>query len=665
MKHMGLNELRESFLEFFEGKGHLRMDSAPLVPKDDDSILLINAGMTPLKKYFQGLLPPPRKRVATCQKCIRTPDIDNVGITARHGTFFEMLGNFSFGDYFKEEACAWAWEYFTEVLEIPAELLWVSVYEQDEEAERVWIDKVGLPPERVVKFGKADNFWEHGSGPCGPCSEIYFDRGEDKGCGAGGACAVGCDCDRFIEVWNLVFTQFDSDGKGNYPPLASKNIDTGMGLERLACVMQGADNLFEVDTIKSVITEIENISGVKYGESAKTDRSVRVITDHIRGSSFMISDGVLPSNEGRGYVLRRLLRRAARHGRLIGVEKPFLYELCEEVIKSSGGAYPELAEKRAHIRRTVLTEEENFAKTVEKGLELLGGYLSGGRNVGGDVVFKLHDTFGFPADLTREILAENGLSFDEEKFDELMRKQKDAARANQAFKGGWSAESLRSLAFDFDEGAKPKFVGYDELSVETKIAVVVKDGANASVVLESTPFYAESGGQVGDSGRIEFENNEMRVIDTKKLPTGQSVCYCVIERGDFSKGDRAAAFVDAERRRAVARNHTAAHLLQAALRQVLGEQVHQAGSLVDDARCRFDFTHGRAMTEDEIASVEKTVNDKILGNIPVETSEMPVEEARKRGAIALFGEKYGDVVRVVKAGDFSSELCGGTHVKST
>ncbi|MDR0222645.1 MAG: alanine--tRNA ligase [Oscillospiraceae bacterium] len=665
MKFTGLNELRESFLKFFEGKGHLRLNSAPLVPQGDDSILLINAGMTPLKKYFQGLEEPPRRRCASCQKCIRTPDIDNVGKTARHGTFFEMLGNFSFGDYFKEDACEWAWEYFTEVLEIPAELLWVSVYEEDGEAERVWVDKVGIPPERIVKFGKADNFWEHGSGPCGPCSEIYFDRGADKGCGAqnGGSCKVGCDCDRYIEVWNLVFTQFDSDGKGNYSPLATKNIDTGMGLERLACVMQGADNLFEVDTIKSVIAEIEKLSGVRYGKAEKADWSVRVITDHIRSSSFMIADGVLPSNEGRGYVLRRLLRRAARHGRLLGVEKPFLYELCDEVIKSGGDAYPELKEKRAHIKRTIQTEEESFAKTVEKGLELLSGYLNKKETVSGDVVFKLHDTFGFPADLTREILAENNLSFDEEEFNALMQRQKDAARANRAFKGGWSAEN--PLASDFGKDLKPEFAGYGQLSVETKILAIANDGVNASVMLEKTPFYAESGGQVGDVGEIVLENKRLSVLDTKKSPTGQSVCYCVMEKGDFSTGDTVKAVVNAERRRAVARNHTAAHLLQAALREVLGEQVHQAGSLVDNARCRFDFTHGRALTDEEIARTEARVNAVILGGEGVVTKKMPIDQAREIGATALFGEKYGDVVRVVSVGGFSTELCGGTHVGNT
>ncbi|MCL2036549.1 MAG: alanine--tRNA ligase [Oscillospiraceae bacterium] len=673
MKFTGLNELRESYLAFFEGKGHLRLDSAPLVPKDDNSILLINAGMTPLKKYFQGIEEPPRKRAASCQKCIRTPDIDNVGITARHGTFFEMLGNFSFGDYFKSDACKWAWEYFTEVLQIPSDLLWISVYEEDDEAESVWINEVGIPPERVVKFGKADNFWEHGSGPCGPCSEIYFDRGVENGCSPD--CKVGCDCDRYIEVWNLVFTQFDSDGKGNYSPLASKNIDTGMGLERLACVMQGANNLFEVDTIKSVIEEIERVSGVKYNSGGSNDVSIRVITDHVRSSTFMICDGVLPSNEGRGYVLRRLLRRAARHGRLIGIKELFLYELCDKVIESSKSAYPELAEKQIYIKKTIQTEEESFAKTVEKGMSILMeriDSLSKGEILNGEDAFKLHDTFGFPLDLTKEILAEKGLVLDEEKFAEKMKEQRDTARANQSFKGGWGDGQL---TID-NERIAVEFVG-EELTenIETKILAVIKNGEEVEscsageevmVVLEKTPFYAESGGQIGDKGLIwnDCENNLMAVSDTKKIKSGQSVCYATVERGTFNKNDTVDASFDFDCRSAIQRNHTAAHLLQAAMRFVLGEHVHQAGSLVDENRCRFDFTHGQALNADEVRAIENEVNCYILANEPVVIKEMPIDEAKKIGATALFGEKYGDVVRVVKIGDVSTELCGGTHVKN-
>ncbi|MCL1823364.1 MAG: alanine--tRNA ligase [Oscillospiraceae bacterium] len=691
MKYMGLNELRESFLTFFESKGHLRLASAPLVPQGDNSILLINAGMTPLKKYFQGTETPPRKRAASCQKCIRTPDIDNVGITARHGTFFEMLGNFSFGDYFKEDACTWAWEYFTEVLEIPADLLWVSVYEEDDEARDIWINKVGLPPERVVKFGKADNFWEHGSGPCGPCSEIYFDRGADKGCGEKD-CKVGCDCDRYIEVWNLVFTQFDSDGKGNYAPLATKNIDTGMGLERLACVMQGANNLFEVDTIKSVLTEIEKISGKKYNDCQKNHRdtasagsavSFRVITDHIRSSSFMIGDGVLPSNEGRGYVLRRLLRRAARHGHLLGITKPFLHELCSQVIESCGQAYPELTEKSAYIKKTIQTEEESFSKTVEKGFSILKEFivkLHENDILPGEEVFKLHDTFGFPLDLTREILAEKGIRIDEDKFRELMKKQKETARANQAFKGGWGDEQLT-----VDNGELTvEFTGYKEIDIETKILAIVKEGKEINscaahneirdiiIILEKSPFYAESGGQVGDTGFIQNLKDEKdkdfaeaKVLNTTKTPSGQIICHCKILKGVLSKGEDVNAYIDSPRRQAIMRNHTAAHLLQASLQQVLGEHVHQAGSLVDAERCRFDFTHGLALSPNLIESVEELVNIPILQSIPVEIKEMPIEEARKMGAIALFGEKYGDTVRVVNIPGRSIELCGGTHVKNT
>jgi alanyl-tRNA synthetase len=659
MKKTGLNELRESYLSFFEGKGHLRLQSAPLIPKDDNSILLINAGMTPLKKYFQGLEEPPRKRAASCQKCIRTPDIENVGLTARHGTYFEMLGNFSFGDYFKREACAWAWEYFTEVLEIPADLLWVSVFEKDDEAAEIWVNEVGVAPERVVRFGKADNFWEHGSGPCGPCSEIYFDRGEEKGCGQAN-CKVGCDCDRYIEVWNLVFTQFDSDGKGNYSPLASKNIDTGMGLERLACVMQDVDNLFEVDTVRNIMQRICAIIGKSYkdnsvseSEAQRTDISIRIITDHIRSTTFMVGDGVLPSNEGRGYVLRRLLRRAARHGRLLGYEKPFLYEICDTVINENISAYPELGEKREHIKKVIKTEEESFAKTVEKGMELLARAMRTPASgvIDGDTVFRLHDTFGFPVDLTREILTEHGLTFDEEKFRELMQIQKDTARANRAFKGGWDDAELGDLS----KLPPQEFAGYDYLGLNTKILAVAGD----FVLLEKSPFYAESGGQVGDTGTI----GSIIVTDTKKSPSGQILCLCD-NTGELSAGQEVWAEVDGGRRSAIVRNHTAAHLLQSALRHVLGEHVQQAGSLVDAERCRFDFTHGQALTPKEVAKVETEVNHAIINNFNVNIKEMPIDQAREMGAVALFGEKYGDTVRVVKAGD-SVELCGGCHVEST
>jgi alanyl-tRNA synthetase len=672
MKYTGLNELRESYLKFFESKEHLRLESAPLVPQGDNSILLINAGMTPLKKYFQGVEAPPRKRCCSSQKCIRTPDIDNVGITARHGTFFEMLGNFSFGDYFKSDACKWAWEYFTEVLQIPADLLWVSVYEEDDEAHDVWVKEVGVPAERIVRFGKADNFWEHGSGPCGPCSEIYFDRGAANGCRKDSAsseeeeCKVGCDCDRYIEVWNLVFTQFDSDGKGNYTPLANKNIDTGMGLERLACVMQGAANLFEVDTIKDVITEIERISAKKYGGDKNNDISIRVITDHVRSSTFMICDGVMPSNEGRGYVLRRLLRRAARHGRLLGIEKAFLFELCDKVIESCKDAYPELAEKQTYIKKTIRGEEESFSKTVEKGMELLNEHTAGrderGTPISGDVVFKLHDTFGFPVDLTREILAENNLTFDENRFNELMNAQKDLARANQAFKGGWDDATGAALA-----GLTTEFV--TEAKIKTLVSEIIEQDDKTIIVLEKTPFYAESGGQVGDTGIIESDNAMLKVVDTKKAPSGQSICYCIAEKGAIKKGDVVTASIDSVNRDYIMRNHTAAHLLQSALRAVLGDHVQQAGSYVDAQRCRFDFTHSQALTNEQIEIIEGFINESILENISVTTTEMPIEEAKKIGAIALFGEKYGDMVRVVNISnhfyDISTELCGGTHVRNT
>lgn len=673
MKWTGLNELRERYLKFFESKGHLRMASAPLVPQGDNSILLINAGMTPLKKFFQGIETPPRKRVTTCQKCIRTPDIENVGKTARHGTYFEMLGNFSFGDYFKHEATAWAWEFLTKELEIEPEKLWITIYEEDDEAGDIWANEVGIPRDRIIKLGKSENFWEHGSGPCGPCSEIHFDRGEKYGPFENFEQAG--DCDRIIEIWNLVFTQFDNDGNGNYTQLATKNIDTGMGLERLACVMQGVDNMFEVDTIQNIIKRICSVSGKTYGKNYKDDVSIRVITDHVRAATFMVGDGVRPSNEGRGYVLRRLLRRAARHGRLLGVTKPFLAEIVDQVIKENKDAYPELEEKREYIMKVIATEEESFNKTVEKGSQILTDLIAQlGENgvLSGDDAFKLHDTYGFPLDLTKEILEEKGLTLDEERFMELMKNQKLTARANQSFKGGWDDAAADALS-----GLKTTFVGYKELSCETKIIAMLKDGAlidsidednDVAVVTETTPFYAESGGQVGDKGTITSAggDNVLEVIDTKKIGGGQFVCYCRCLQGSFMTGDAVTATVDKELRMATARNHTCAHLLQAALRSVLGDHVHQAGSYVDPYRCRFDFSHFSAVTPDELAQIEALVNKEILAAVPVVTEELPIEEAKKKGAMALFGEKYGDVVRVVSVTDgYSTEFCGGTHLDNT
>ena len=673
MKWMGLNELRESYLKFFESKGHLRMQSFPLVPPaDDNSILLINAGMTPLKKYFQGIEEPPRHRVTTCQKCIRTPDIENVGKTARHGTYFEMLGNFSFGDYFKHEAIAWAWEYLTKTLEIPENRLWVTIYEEDDEAGEIWANEIGVPKDRIIKLGKADNFWEHGSGPCGPCSEIHFDRGEKYGPLESFEQAE--DCDRIIEIWNNVFTQFDNDGKGNYTQLATKNIDTGMGLERLACVMQDVDNLFEVDTVKNIMGKICSIIGVNYHDDDKKDVSIRVITDHIRSTTFMVGDGILPSNEGRGYVLRRLLRRAARHGRLLGYHKPFLNEVCDTVIDENLSAYPELGEKRAYIKKVIQTEEESFAKTIDKGTEILSDMMenmkkSGEKTLKGEDVFKLHDTYGFPLDLTKEILHENGFEADEDGFAECMKIQKQTARENKKLGGGW--DNAKNSALD---AFKTNFVGYSTMTCGTKILALVKDGEmtelcgegdKVTVVIEDTPFYAEMGGQVGDRGTITNGSSVMEVRDTQKLGGGQFVCSCVVKAGGFSVGDKVTAAVDEKTRMATQRNHTSCHILQAALRSVLGDHVHQSGSYVDPHRCRFDFSHFSAMTADEIRRVEEYVNKVILAAVPVVTEELPIEEAKKKGAMALFGEKYGDVVRVVSVGEYSTEFCGGTHLKNS
>ena len=673
MQWTGLNELREKYLSFFESKEHLRLPSFPLVPQGDKSILLINAGMTPMKKYFTGELTPPCERVTTCQKCIRTPDIDNVGKTARHGTFFEMLGNFSFGNYFKREATAWAWEFFTKVLEMPEDKLYVSVYLEDDEAYDIWTKEVGVDPSHMVRFGKEDNFWEHGAGPCGPCSEIYFDRGVDKGCGSPD-CKVGCECDRFIEVWNLVFTQFENDGHNNYTRLAKPNIDTGMGLERLACVMQGVDNLFEVDTIQNTMKHIMEISGVKYHEDEDNDVSLRVITDHIRSTTFMISDGVMPSNEGRGYVLRRLLRRAARHGRLLGIDRPFLSEVCETVIKDSGEAYPNLKEKHDFIIKVIQTEEENFGRTIDAGLAQLSQMIEQSTSdvLSGEDAFKLSDTFGFPLDLTKEILNEKGMTVDEETFKTLVAQQKkrskDAHKASGA--DGWDVAGVVTKGIE-----ATIFDGYTQTETTGKITAIIVDGervdflepdTNAVVVLDTTSFYGEGGGQVGDTGVISNDNFTFEVTATSKTNDGVYLHHGTITSGESaSVGDEVTASVDAQRRAAIARNHTAAHLLQAALRNNLGSHVEQAGQLVNDKVVRFDFSHFAALTAEEIAKIENDVNEFILAANEVTMTEMPIEEAKKMGAMALFGEKYGDVVRVVKAGDFSTELCGGTHVSNS
>lgn len=672
MQWTGLNELREKFLSFFESKGHLRLPSFSLIPKDDNSLLLINSGMAPMKKYFTGEVTPPRKRVTTCQKCIRTPDIERVGITARHGTYFEMLGNFSFGDYFKHEATAWAWEFFTKVLEMPEELLYVSIYENDDEAFDIWTKEVGVDPSHIVRMGKEDNFWEHGSGPCGPCSEIYFDRGPENGCGKPD-CHVGCECDRFVEVWNLVFTQFNNDGHNNYTPLDHPNIDTGMGLERLACVMQGVDNLFLVDTVQNIMKHISELTGIKYGESEKSDISLRVITDHIRSTTFMIGDGVMPSNEGKGYVLRRLLRRAARHGRLLGMKEPFLYKVCETVIKENESAYPELKEKQEFVTKLIKVEEENFLNTVEQGMNMLQGIIDRGdvEVLSGEDSFKLHDTFGFPIDLTREILEEKGISVDIDRFYELLAEQKKRSRDMRKNAG---ADAWISDSTDLTDVAKTEFVGYSENETQAEILAIVKDGErveavgegeSAIFVLNKTPFYGESGGQIGDTGVISGEGFEIEVTNTTKDQGGIFLQAGVVKSGSVAVGMSADAKIDAVRRMDIMRNHTAAHLLQAALREVLGNHVEQAGQLVTDHSVRFDFTHFSAPTAQELMAVEERVNEVILAGIPVEVMEMPIDEAKKMGAMALFGEKYGDVVRVVKAGDFSTELCGGTHVDNT
>ena len=679
MQWTGLNELREKYLHYFEGKGHLRLGSFPLVPKDDPSLLLINSGMAPMKKWFLGQEEPPRHRVTTCQKCIRTPDIERVGITARHGCFFEMLGNFSFQDYFKKEVIPWAWEFLTKELEIPADRLYISVYQDDDEAYDIWTKSVGIPEDHMVRLGKEDNFWEHGSGPCGPCSEIYFDRGLKDGCGKP-TCGVGCDCDRFMEIWNLVFSQYDSDGKGTYALLPKPNIDTGMGLERLAVVMQDVDNLFEVDTVAAVLHHVERISGKQYGANEKDDISIRVITDHIRATVFMASDGILPSNEGRGYVMRRLLRRAARHGRMLGIDHPFLTDLVDTVIISSEVGYPELREHESYIKKVIGTEEERFYKTIDSGMNILNGMIqhlheTHKKILSGLDVFKLNDTFGFPLDLTKEIAAEAGLGIDEAAFHVEMTRQRERARAERLAKdiSGWSEDLFGEL------NAEPtEFDGYDVLK-ETAKVLALSDGEelndavstdyeereNVLVVLDRTPFYAEMGGQVADHGYLTSGTANLKVNQVKKTPKGFYVHTCTLLDGTIRVGDTVTAAVDEQRRASICRNHTATHLMQKALREVLGEHVHQAGSYQDDKITRFDFTHFNAVTPEELVEVEKRVNEKIFAALPVTIQNLPIEESKKMGAMALFGEKYGKVVRVVDAGGWSVEFCGGTHVKNT
>lgn len=676
MQKIGLNELRQRFLGFFEDKGHLVLPSFSLVPENDQSILLINAGMTPLKPYFTGELKPPSQRVATCQKCIRTPDIEHVGHTARHATFFEMLGNFSFGEYFKKEAITWAWEFFTKELEIPADKLWITVYEEDDEAFEIWNKIVGLPAERIVRMGKDTNFWEHGTGPCGPCSEIHYDRGEEKGCGKS-TCKVGCDCDRYIEVWNLVFTQFYKHENGEYTKLDKKNIDTGMGLERLAVVMQGVENLFEVDTIYNILKAVCKIAGAGYGLSNEKDTSIRLITDHIRSTVFMISDGIIPSNEGRGYVLRRLLRRAARHGRLLGIKSSFLYEVARVVLEESKEAYPELQEKWEYIRKTIETEENRFQDTIDQGLYLLEAEIksikAGGLDtIQGETAFKLHDTYGFPLDLTKEIAEEHGLKVDINDFKIRMEGQREKAR--EAIKdrrnSAWGGGSVEGLESD----SKTEFLGYEtfkcegtalHLLIDGKEVIEAVQGDRITLLTDRTPFYAESGGQVGDTGYISASDGVMNVEDCIKSSDGKSLHIGVVHKGVLRKGDRVSLEIDSKRRKNIARNHTTTHLLHKALRNVLGGHVAQAGSFVSDERLRFDFTHFAAMADEEIAMVEKEVNEQIFNGERVTVREMSLKEAKALGAEALFGEKYGERVRVITVDNYSMELCGGTHLTNT
>ena len=677
-----MNEIREKYLSFFEGKGHLRLPSFPLIPQNDKSILLINAGMTPMKPYFTGQEKPPRNRVTTCQKCIRTPDIDCVGKDARHGTFFEMLGNFSFGDYFKRDAIRWAWEFCTEVMEMPVDKLYVTVYLEDDEAYDIWTKEVGVDPSHVSRMGKEDNFWEHGSGPCGPCSEIYFDRGEDKGCGSPD-CHVGCDCDRYVEFWNVVFSQFNNDGHNNYTPLEKKNIDTGMGLERLACIMQNVDSLFDVDTIKNITARISEMSAVKYGQAHESDVSLRVITDHIRSTTFMVCDGVLPSNEGRGYVFRRLLRRAARHGRILGIEGNFMTKLAQVVIDLSKDGYPELEEKKDMILRVIDQEEERFANTIDKGLEILADLekdmeAKGTKVLAGEDAFKLYDTYGFPIDLTKEILDDKGLTVDEEGFHKAMQVQRETARSARKTTNYMGRDDIYQK---LDASLTSAFVGYDKLEAESRLTALVRlasdeegedqitdavtDGEKACVITSETPFYGTMGGQVGDRGVIESANGKFEVEDTIHLQGGKIGHIGHMVSGMFQTGETVTLKVDEENRALIGRNHSATHLLHKALRTVLGTHVEQAGSLVTRDRLRFDFTHFSAMSQDEIKEVEAIVNKEIRAALPVVTDVMGLEDAKKTGAMALFGEKYGDKVRVVRMGDFSTELCGGTHVKNT
>ena len=673
MQYRSLNELREMYLKFFETKGHLRLPSFSLIPQNDPSLLLINSGMAPMKPYFTGEQEPPRHRVTTCQKCIRTGDIENVGKTARHGTFFEMLGNFSFGDYFKKEAIAWSWEFLTspEWVGIDPDRLYPSIYQDDEEAFEIWNKDIGIPAERIFRFGKEDNFWEHGSGPCGPCSEIYYDRGPEYGCGKPG-CTVGCDCDRYMEVWNNVFSQFDNDGNGNYTELKQKNIDTGMGLERLACVVQGVGSLFDVDTVRNITNKVSDIAGKHYGDSEKTDISLRVVTDHIRSTVMMICDGVIPSNEGRGYVLRRLLRRAARHGKLLGIDRPFLSEVATTVINESGGAYPELVEKQKYIHKVIENEEASFNKTIDSGLNILNERIAAadGKELPAADAFQLYDTYGFPIDLTLEILEEQGMTTNRDEFDRLMNEQRERAREDRKKMGdlGWQSEDL-----GLDKSIKTRFDGYETLGEVAKVLAIVNEGEPSgaaakgekiTVVLDHTPFYAEMGGQIGDHGILEGKNGVVTVSDVQKTKDGKYMHIGVVTEGEISVEDEVQAKVDAEYRQAICRAHTSTHLLQKALRKVLGDHVEQAGSYTANDHIRFDFTHFAALTAEELAQVEALVNEDILAGYSVITEEMSIDDAKKKGAMALFGEKYGAVVRVVQAGD-SIELCGGTHLDNT
>lgn len=678
MQQMGLNEIRSKFLKFFESKEHYIKESASLVPHNDKSLLLINSGMAPLKNYFAGVEVPPSKRMTTCQKCIRTGDIENVGKTARHGTFFEMLGNFSFGDYFKRESIRWGWEFVTEHLNIPEDKIWVTVYEEDDDSYDLWAKEMGFPEERLVRLGKDDNFWEIGIGPCGPCSEIHFDRGPEYGCD-NPDCKPGCDCDRYLEFWNHVFTQFNRDEEGNYGQLEHKNIDTGMGLERIACIMQGVDTIFDVDTIRHILSTVEKMAGVEYGKDSKTDVSIRIITDHIRAVSFLVADGVLPSNEGRGYVLRRLLRRAARHGKLLGIKENFLYKLVDEVIKVSGEAYPELVEKESYIKKVIRIEEEKFNETIEQGMDILAGYIkelksNGETTLSGENAFKLYDTYGFPIDLTKEILEEENLSLNEESFNEEMDKQRERARSARGNMDGesWKEDPLSKL----DESVASEFDGYKELNASGIVKAIVKDneivesaetGEKVVIVLDKTTFYPEGGGQAGDCGLLtnEAEDIEIEVIDTKKGANNTIKHIGVIKSGKVNTGEKLNTSVNKEVRMASARNHSATHILHRVLKDVLGDHVNQAGSLVTPERLRFDVTHFEAITKDELKLIEEKVNDAILASLEINSENMNINDAREKGAMALFGEKYGNEVRVVSMGDFSIELCGGTHLTNT